>query len=132
MADLESLLAEIIEFNQKRGWFPAPVDCAKSIVIEAAELLEHFQWDESRKIRRGKTPKKNWSEIRLELADILWYLVAFCHQADIDLGECLKNRIQYNEKKYPAAMFNGQHDEKVYYRQKRKYRQNRTKDKIPH
>jgi dCTP diphosphatase len=123
MLKLEGLIKRVIRFNQEHGWHPAPVDSAKSIVIEAAELLEHFQWDESSKAKRR--PKKDWEEIKLELADILWYIIAFSHEAKLDIAECLAKKIEHNKKKYPAEMFNGRHNEDFYRKQKRKYREKR-------
>jgi len=102
---------------------PVPADSAKSVVIEAAELLECFQWDETDKKRNPK----NWEEIGLEVADVFWYLVTFCHHAGLDLGECVEKKITHLEKKYPAKMFQGKHNEEFYQKRKRKYRRNRIK-----
>jgi NTP pyrophosphatase (non-canonical NTP hydrolase) len=118
MATLEDLIKKIIRAKKERGWYPVAADCAKSIVIEAAELLEHFQWDRT---DENKHPK-DWKEIELEVADIFWYLVAFCQDTKIDLAECVQKKLRHVDKKYPANMFNGKHNEKFYRKQKRKYR----------
>ena len=60
--NLEELTEKIITFNKKRGWMPVSSDSAKSIVIEAAELLEKFQWDDSDKYTKG-IESKNWEEV---------------------------------------------------------------------
>lgn len=118
---LNTIKGLILDFNKKRGWKQEPVDLVKSIIIEAAELLEHYQWDESDKIEKG-IKKKNIKELELEVADILWYIILFCHKIEIDIIKALERRIIYNEKKYPEEMFNGKHNEEFYMKQKKLYR----------
>lgn len=120
--DLHKLIKKISDFNNLRGWNPLPSDIAKSIVIEAAELLEKFQWDESDKKLDRKNYQKNWDEIGQEVADVFWYLITFCKEANIDLADVVKKKITWNEKKYPEKMFRGRHNEKFYKSQKSKYR----------
>jgi len=122
---LQNLINKVNKFNKDHGWKPAPADSAKSIVIEAAELLEHFQWDESddRKNLGEKVKKKDWEEIGAELADILWYIIAFCEETGIDPVKALGKKIKRNEEKYPTKMFAGKHNPKFYKEQKRKYRE---------
>lgn len=112
----------IIEYNQVRGWNQAPEDLAKSIVLEAAELLEHYQWDASARRLKTKKKAKNQTEIEYEVADIIWYLVLFCQKAKIDPVEALDKKMKYNEEKYPVHMFAGKHNEDFYKSQKQKYR----------
>lgn len=119
----KQIITKVIEFNNIRGWHPSPQDIAKSIVIESAELLEHFQWD------GGKTPPetsklagKDLLEIKYEVADIMWYLTHFCHETGIDLVEALELKHHHNQIKYPAEMFANQKNESFYYSQKQKYR----------
>lgn len=119
---LEKLIEKMSKFNDSRGWNPLPSDIAKSIVIEAAELLEKFQWDESDKKLDNKKYKKNWEEIGQEVADVFWYLVTFCKEANIDLGKVVEKKIEWNEKKYPKSMFKGKHNEKFYQKRKKAYR----------
>ncbi|HUW22137.1 MAG TPA: MazG-like family protein [Candidatus Bathyarchaeia archaeon] len=128
MAKLEKLIKEIIKFNRAHGWQPTAVDCAKSIVIEAAELLEHFQWDDSNGLEKRGLAQKDWEEIKLELADVFWYLIAFCQAAEFDLSECVDKKIKHNKKKYPSDMFNGRHNEKFYREQKERYRKAHRKN----
>ena len=126
MSKLDTLINEIIEFNKARDWTPTQVDIAKSVVIEAAELLEKYQWDESDKKVKGIEPK-NYEEIGEEIADVFWYLVTFCNAANIDLAKVVGDKIKKNEKKYPEDKFNGKHNDKFYKSQKKKYRQKRKK-----
>lgn len=124
MTRLNILIKRIEDFNKARGWTPVSADIAKSVVIEAAELLEHFQWDESDKDIKGTLPK-NWEKIGEEVADVFWYLITFCRSANIKIEEVIEDKLNKNEKKYPAAMFNGKHNDKFYKEQKQKYREKR-------
>lgn len=124
--NLEVLSKKIIAFNKARGWTPTPTDLAKSVVIEAAELLEKFQWDESDRNIKG-AESKNWEEVGEEVADVFWYLVTFCNSSNINIAEAIADKIKKNEEKYPEKMFKGKHNEKFYKSQKRKYRDARKK-----
>ena len=118
MGKLDTLIQEIIRFNKARGWTPTQVDLAKSVVIEAAELLEKYQWDESDRNIKGIEPK-NYEEVGEEVADVFWYLVTFCEATSINLEKVVKHKIDKNEKKYPEEMFKGKHNDKFYKSQKR-------------
>ncbi len=113
----------MIDFNKARGWNPALVDSAKSIVIEGAELLEHFQWDESDKDIPTISKQKDWAKVAKEVGDVFWYWITFCNKAGIDPNEAIEITIAHNEEKYPAEKFNGQHNEDFYRQQKAKYRE---------
>jgi len=126
MKSLNKSVTKILNFNKVRGWDPAAGYLAKSIMIEAAELLEHFQWDESSKSRKG-VKEKDWDEVALEAVDVFWYLVSFCNKAGIDLNVALEKKLKILEVKYPEKMFNGKHNDKFYKSQKLKYRKNRNK-----
>lgn len=119
---LDNLIKKIIKFNIARGWGVEECsDIAKSITIESAELLEHFQWDNSHD-EKHKTENKDWEEIGDEVADVFWYLVEFCDSVGLDLRKIVESKMVKNEKKYPADMFNGKHNSKFYKTQKRRYR----------
>lgn len=117
----------ILKYNKIRGWDKTkPEDLAKSIVLESAELLEHYQWDASaRRLKRKKTKDK--VEIMYEVADIFWYLIIFCKEMKIDLVEALEKKIKHNKEKYPETMFNGKHNQSFYQSQKKKYRAKKNK-----
>lgn len=114
------LIKEIIAFNQSRGWDPVPEDIAKSICIEAAELLEHFQWDVSDDMKYQKP--KDWKKIGAEVADVFWYLVTFCHKTNIDLPKAVEAKIKHLNQKYPEKDFAGKFNPVSYYKNKEKYR----------
>lgn len=80
----------------------SPEDLAKSIMLEGAELLEHFQWDMTLKNRGDIPMKKDKEEIEKEVADILIYLMKFCREMKIDIVEATLKKIEKLEKKYPV------------------------------
>ena len=120
---LDFYVEKIKEFNHLRGWHQPPQNNAKSIVIEAAELLEHFQWDDPGSA--DYDPPKNLIEIQKEAADVFWYLVAFCHESGFELVDAVKLKYQHNSEKYPVDMFKQEDHVKLYYQRKAEYRQNK-------
>lgn len=120
MNKLEDLIEEIMEFLEARGWDPNEPDIAKSIVIEASELLELYQW-------HPLSNTRNYEKAGEEISDVFWYLVMLCKKADLDLSEVVKDKIKKLEEKYPENKFNGKHNSSFYRKQKEKYRKKRNK-----
>ena len=89
----------ILDFRDRRNWkqFHNPKDLALSISLEAAELLEIFQWSGS---DLECTSKR--SQIAEELADVLNYCVLMAVRCGLDLDEIVQQKVQINEKKYPV------------------------------
>ena len=88
--------------NAREGWFDLqPADLAKSIMIESAELLEHFQWDMKKQIN-GKKITKDKVAIGDEVADIFIYLFKFCRQMDIDPVDVILDKLEKTGIKYPV------------------------------
>jgi NTP pyrophosphatase (non-canonical NTP hydrolase) len=112
---LSELHENILKFNSQRGWNPSAQNIAKSVVIEAAELLEHFQWDNTDEDLK----KKDLTEVGFEMADVIWYLFLLADKLNIDLAEAIAHKYKHNEKKYPAGHYN----DEFYYAQKKKYRE---------
>lgn len=96
---MEELKSEIIKFQKERDWkkFHTPENLAKSISIEAAELLEHFQWGE----------EYNLNEVADELADVLNYCILMADALDLDIKEIVLNKIEKNAIKYPVDKARG-------------------------
>lgn len=97
------IIKKILDFRNKRNWkkFHSPKNLAISVSIEAAELLEKFQWlneQESLAIIKDNQIKK---EIADEIVDVLWYLLLLAYDLDIDIENAFKNKILENNKKYP-------------------------------
>lgn len=95
----KELIEKIIKFRDDRNWsqFHNPKDLAISISLEAAELLELFQWNNSK-----ETTENNYQELQDELADILIYCTLMADKLDIDIDEAVKSKLEKNEKKYPV------------------------------
>ena len=91
---MKELKEKLIEFQVERDWkkFHTPENLAKSISIEAAELLEHFQW--------GK--EYDSSEVSDELADVLIYCIYMADAMDFDIKEIILNKMAKNAIKYPV------------------------------
>jgi NTP pyrophosphatase (non-canonical NTP hydrolase) len=105
--ELEELRLRISEFARERDWdqFHSPKNLAMALIVEAAELVEQFQWlkqDESRSLTGEKL-----EAVEQELADILVYLVRIADQLDIDLLAATQRKIKSNEAKYPVDQVRG-------------------------
>lgn len=101
---LIKLRDELRQFAADRDWeqFHTPKNLAIALSVEVAELLEHFQWltpDESQRLPADKS-----GAIRLEMADVLLYLVRLADRLGIDLAASAFDKIAINAKKYPVAL----------------------------
>jgi NTP pyrophosphatase (non-canonical NTP hydrolase) len=120
MPDVSTTIGElrrlVADFVARRDWqqFHAPKNLAMSLAIEAAELMEHFQWISAEESRRAADDPRRLAEIGDELADVLCYALAMANQLDLDLSAALMQKMAKNEQKYPAAEFRGRwgHDDK--------------------
>ncbi|MDD5209845.1 MAG: nucleotide pyrophosphohydrolase [Elusimicrobiales bacterium] len=109
MSSIENLTKKIIAFRDARDWaqFHNPKDVAISLSLEAAELLEHFQWKNPAEIAAHlKTHKTEVSE---ELADILYWVLLLSHDLKIDPLAALSKKLKKNAKKYPVSKAKGRH-----------------------
>lgn len=107
MPSLERLAVRIAEFAAERDWdqFHSPKNLSMALSVEAAELLEHFQWLTEEQ-SRNLTPERN-AEVEAELADILIYLVRIADRLDIDLVPAAERKLEANARKYPVAKAKG-------------------------
>ena len=96
---MEELMKTLIEFQSQRDWkqFHTPENLAKSISIEAAELLEHFQWNN----------EYDREEVLDELADVLTYCCFMVDALDADVEEIILNKLEKTAKKYPVKKAKG-------------------------
>jgi NTP pyrophosphatase (non-canonical NTP hydrolase) len=104
---LEQLRDELRRFTTDRDWdqFHTPKNLAIALSVEAAELLEHFQWltpEESQHLTSEKL-----HAIRLEMADVLLYLVRLADRLGVDLTASAFDKIAINAEKYPVALAKG-------------------------
>lgn len=90
---MQDLIKQILKFRNERDWkqFHTPENLAKSISLEAAEILEHFQWD-------SDFNKEALSE---EVADVFIYLVLMADSINVDLITIAKEKLLKNIEKYP-------------------------------
>lgn len=125
---LKDLTGKIISFRDERGWEKnTSKDLAISIVLEAAELLEHFQWGhfERKDVRENEEKLK---ALRFEMADVLIYLFAFAYDLGIDITSSVYEKLEWNAVKYPLDRFNPRHqDREYYYNIKKEYRHKKLK-----
>ncbi len=104
---LEQLRRQLADFAERRDWqqFHSPKNLAMALIAEAAELVEHFQWLTEEQSWQPEAAKK--AAVRLELADILIYLVRTADQLDIDLVAAALDKIRINEQRYPVERVRG-------------------------
>ncbi len=109
MKNLNDLTKKIIAFRNERDWkqFHNPKDVSLSLVLEATEVMEHFQWKSKEEIE--KYVKTNKEEIGEELADVLFWVLLMSHDLKIDITDALEKKIKKNEKKYPVEKAKGKH-----------------------
>ena len=90
MDRIEALTQRIIEFGKARDWeqFHNPKDVALSLVLEAGEVMEHFQWKSKEEVEEYVVEHKE--EIGEELADVLYWVLLMSHDLDIDIEDALE------------------------------------------
>ncbi len=99
---IKQLRDEVRSFVDERDWnkYHHPKELAISIVIEAAELLEIFQWDEKVDIQDIKDDEKTMGKIKEEIADVMMYVLCLANQLDLDLSEAILAKLKKNRTKY--------------------------------
>lgn len=104
---LAKLSERLLQFAREREWeqFHAPKNLALSLMIEAAELAEHFQWKTTEESEQLSAEQKH--EAALEMADVFIYLIRLAQRMDIDLLQATLEKIEYNEQRYPADKVRG-------------------------
>jgi dCTP diphosphatase len=109
MSDIKNIIEKIKKFRDERDWmqFHDPKNMAVSITLEAAELLEHFQWKTKEEVENYI--KENKNEIAEEIADVLIYLFELADNLGLDVIEIMNRKIDKNINKYPAEKAKGKH-----------------------
>ena len=95
----QDTINEVLKFRDDRDWkqFHNPKDLAISISLEAAELLEEFQWSAEDVVCTDKIDK-----IREELADVVNYCILMADACGLDLDEIVREKVKLNNEKYPV------------------------------
>ena len=124
---------QVREYLEERGWDNLrPADIAKSISIEAAELLELFQWT-NQNLNEVKKDKEKIEAIKKELADVLIYCFNMSVLLGLDTGKILLEKIEKIKEKYPAHLFKNRDknieagSEEIYWKIKKEHRMNGKK-----
>ncbi|PIE58054.1 MAG: nucleotide pyrophosphohydrolase [Desulfobulbus propionicus] len=99
--DVEQLARALREFARIRNWEPlhSPKNLASALIVEAAELLEHFQWLEPKDSLHLDPATKQ--AVAYEMADVFIYLTRMADRLDIDLLAVAKEKMALNARKYP-------------------------------
>ena len=109
MDKIRELTEKIKKFRDDRDWlqFHNHKDMALSLVLEAAEVLEHFQWKSSDEIEQYVVEQKD--ELADELADVAMFLFELADNLGIDLPVAIESKLEKNAKKYPVEKSRGKH-----------------------
>ena len=108
-ASLKDLQAMIRKFVDDRDWdqFHNPKDLSISLALEAAEVLEHFQWKNDEEVHKHSVDKK--VEVGEELADVFYWILLIANKLDIDLVDAFEKKMTKNNTKYPIEKSRGNH-----------------------
>ncbi|MFT4100069.1 MAG: nucleotide pyrophosphohydrolase [Burkholderiaceae bacterium] len=100
---LNELSRRLEAFAAERDWLRhhAPKNLASALIVEAAELLEHFQWMSEEQSRALSPPQRD--DVAAEMADVLIYLVQLANVMKIDLLEAASRKMQINALRFPAS-----------------------------
>lgn len=101
---MKAIAEKLAKFAQERDWgqFHTPRNLAISISVEAAEVLEKFQWKQDDKVTAEEK-----EELKDELADVFIYTLQLAKKLDINLEDAVNNKIDKNAKKYPVEKAKG-------------------------
>ncbi|MHB8345833.1 MAG: nucleotide pyrophosphohydrolase [Acidiferrobacterales bacterium] len=107
---LDGLIQRLREFARERDWeqFHSPKNLSMALIVEAAELVEHFQWLTEQQSLQLSTDKL--AAVEQELADIFIYLIRISDRLGVNLIEAAWSKIRINERKYPAEKVRGKAD----------------------
>jgi NTP pyrophosphatase (non-canonical NTP hydrolase) len=106
LAELRQLVAD---FVAQRDWsqFHSPKNVSMALAIEAAELMEHFQWLTTEASRRLADDPEKLAEIGEELADVVGYSLALANELGLDVSHAIRDKMVKNAQKYPADEYRG-------------------------
>jgi len=104
---MNELMEKIRQFIQERDWeqFHSPKNLSMALSIEAAEIMEHFQWKTTEESR--DLDEETFSEVKDEIGDTFVYLLRLCDELNIDLLRAANNKMPKNATKYPVEKAKG-------------------------
>ena len=102
IGDLRKAIAQFVD---ERSWhrYHTPKNLAMSIAIEAAEIMERFQWHSPEESVKMLQDAESCSEVADELADVLIYCIALANQADIDVSSAVRAKLDQNAGRFPIG-----------------------------
>ena len=108
VAELRKIMAD---FVAERNWsqFHSPKNVSMALAIEAAELMEHFQWLTTEASRHLVDEPEKLAAVGEELADVVGYAVALANELGIDLSSAIRAKMVKNRVKYPADQYRGRY-----------------------
>ena len=106
---INSIREIVREFVQQRNWqqFHSPKNLSMALAIEAAELMEHFQWLTVEESRGVVQDEAKLAAIGEEIADVFCYTLAMVNELNLDLTNIFTKKMERNRAKYPVAGFRG-------------------------
>lgn len=109
MSDIKKLTKLIDKFRNERDWkqFHNPKDMTLSLVLESAELMEHFQWKNPKEMAEHLRKRK--SDVAGELADVVYWVLLIAKDFKIDLAKAVQDKLKIQAKKYPITKAKGRH-----------------------
>lgn len=109
LSEIRDLTDRIVRFRDARDWkqFHNPKDCALSLMLEAAELAEHFQWKNADEMKTHI--EQHREDIGDEIADVFYWVLLMSNDMGVDLREALERKMEKNEAKYPKDKSFGSH-----------------------
>ena len=124
---MKHIKRKVRAFMEERDWLTQPpANVAKSIVLEGAELLEHFQWNNATVDEIMSDPDK-LEEIGKELADVVIYCAEFAILFSFDVEKLVESKLEHARKKYPADKIKGASNLREYLKIKKAYREKSRK-----
>lgn len=109
VSDIKDLTDKIVKFRDARNWkqFHNPKDVSLSLVLEATEVLEHFQWKNGTELE--EYIKNHKKEIGKELSDVLYWVLLMSHDLNIDIRTVCLEKLHESNRKYPVEKAKGNH-----------------------
>ena len=105
--DFDRIRKQVRQFVVERDWdqFHSPKNLSMALIVEAAEMVEHFQWLTEE--QSGNLSPAKLAEVELELADIQIYLISLAEKLQLDLIAAVDKKLVLNAEKYPAEQVRG-------------------------
>ncbi len=107
--DIIDLQHMIRSFVDERDWdqFHNPKDLSISLALEAAEVMEHFQWKNDDEMRAHTAEHKD--DVAAEIADVFYWVLLLANKLDVDLADAFEKKMAHNAAKYPVVKARGSH-----------------------